>query len=88
MKEGANSQKQNPRSSPETFTGSVTLRKRVSKNVYDLDTVRMVPHPALSIESAALARHYLATYALFRVSSPSPPPPTHCPFSPCSPFSL
>ena len=46
----------------------MTLRKRISKNVYDLDTVRMVPHPALSIESSALARHYAATYALFRVS--------------------
>ena len=46
----------------------MTLRKRISKNVYDLDTVRLVPHPALTIESSALARHYAATYALFRVS--------------------
>lgn len=46
----------------------VTLRKRVSKNVYDLDTVRMMPHPPLQIDSAAMCKHYLATYALFRVS--------------------
>lgn len=49
----------------------MTLRKRVSKNVYDLDTVRMQPHPPLQIDSAAMAKHYLATYALFRVSFPA-----------------
>ena len=46
----------------------MTLRKRVSKNVYDLETVRMVPHPPLKISTAAEARHYAATYALYRVS--------------------
>ena len=45
----------------------MNLRKRVSKNVYDLESVRMVPHPALEIASAAEAKHYAATYALFRV---------------------
>ncbi|ORY29995.1 P-loop containing nucleoside triphosphate hydrolase protein [Naematelia encephala] len=55
-----------------SFTGSVTLRKRVSKNVYDLETVRLVPHPPLEIESAALAKHYAATYALFRFCSQLP----------------
>ncbi len=45
----------------------MTLRKRVSKNVYDLETVRMVPHPPLTIATAAEARHYAATYALYRV---------------------
>lgn len=46
----------------------MTLRKRVSKNVYDLDTVRMQPHPPLQIDNTAMCKHYLATYALFRVS--------------------
>lgn len=46
----------------------VTLRKRVSKNVYDLDTVRLTPHPPLTVEGEAMAKHWLATYALFRVS--------------------
>ncbi|WOO80898.1 Putative DEAH-box ATP-dependent helicase [Vanrija pseudolonga] len=58
--------KQNPRSNPETFGGVVILRKRTSKNVYDLDTVRFTPHPPLDIDNAAMAKHYLATYALFR----------------------
>jgi hypothetical protein len=46
----------------------VTLQKRVSKNVYDLEKVRLVPIPALQIATAAEARHYAATYAMFRVS--------------------
>ena len=46
----------------------MTLRKRVSKNVYDLETVRLTPHPPLEIGTALEARHYVATYALFRVS--------------------
>ena len=59
--------KSNPGSDPLSFTGSVTLRKRVSKNVYDLETVRLIPRPPLEIDSAAEAKHYAATYALFRV---------------------
>lgn len=89
-------QRANAKSSPETFSGVVTLRKRVSKNVYDLDTVRMMPHPPLKVESAAMCKHYLATYALFRVSmvslpsstSPttlSPPSPTTYPHTPRPP---
>lgn len=62
------SQKPNPKTDPPTFSGSVTLRKRVSKNVYDLETVRFVPHPPLEIATAIEARHFVATYALFRVS--------------------
>ena len=62
------SQRANGGSDPPTFTGWVTLRKRVSKNVYELDTVRLVPHPPLHIGTAAEAKHYAATYALFRVS--------------------
>jgi hypothetical protein len=50
----------------------VTLKKRISKNVYDLDTVRMMPHPAIEVESEALAKHWLATYAMFRVSWRTP----------------
>lgn len=44
----------------------------MSKNVYNLDSVRFTPHPPLSIESEALARHYLATFALFRFASHLP----------------
>jgi hypothetical protein len=62
------SQKANPKTDPQTFSGSVTLRKRVSKNVYDLEMVRFVPHPPLEIATAIEARHFVATYALFRVS--------------------
>jgi len=61
-------QRPNPGSNPQTFTGWVTLRKRVSKNVYDLETVRLQPHPPLEIATAAEARHFAATYAMFRVS--------------------
>lgn len=35
--------------------------------MYDLDTVHMVPHPPIQAESAQLAKHFAATYALFRV---------------------
>lgn len=61
----------NPRSDPQTWTGSCTLRKRISKNVYNLEEVRMVPLPPVQVEaeSAALAKHWVATYVLFRVSS-------------------
>ncbi|KAK4689764.1 ATP-dependent RNA helicase DHX57, partial [Tremellales sp. Uapishka_1] len=59
-------------SHPETFTGSVTLKKRVSKNIYDLDAVRLVPHPPLTIATAQEAKHYAATYALFRFCSHLP----------------
>ena len=62
-------QRPNHGSSPTTFTGAVTLRKRISKNIYDLDTVRLIPHPALEIATAAEAKHYAATYAMFRVSA-------------------
>lgn len=61
-------QRANPGSEPTTFSGMVTLRKRVSKNVYDLESVRLVPHPPLEIATAAEAKHYAATYAMFRVS--------------------
>lgn len=60
-------QKANPRSNPQTFSGTVVMRKRVSKNVYDLDTVRMTPHPPLEVEGEMMAKHMLATYAMFRV---------------------
>ncbi|WVN86613.1 uncharacterized protein L203_101781 [Cryptococcus depauperatus CBS 7841] len=59
-------------SNPQTFTGSVTLKKRVSKNVYNLDEVRMTPYPHLEIGTAAEARHYAAVYALFRFCSHLP----------------
>ncbi|EIW66325.1 hypothetical protein TREMEDRAFT_45797 [Tremella mesenterica DSM 1558] len=62
-------QRANRASSPETFTGSVVLRKKKSKNVYDLEEVRLTPHPPLQIGTAQEAKHYAATYALFR-----PPP--------------
>jgi hypothetical protein len=62
----------------------VTLRKRKSKNVYDLDSVRMMPHPPLQIDSEAMAKHFLATYALFRFCSHLPMamtlPPTIRPY--------
>ncbi|WVR05425.1 hypothetical protein IAU60_002440 [Kwoniella sp. DSM 27419] len=57
---------------PQTFTGFVVLKKRVSKNVYNLDEVRIVPHPPLEIGTAAEAKHYAATYALFRFCSHLP----------------
>ncbi|WWD01093.1 hypothetical protein V866_008031 [Kwoniella sp. B9012] len=59
-------------SDPQTFTGFVILKKRVSKNIYNLDEVRMQPHTPLEIESSAMARHYAATYALFRFCSHLP----------------
>ncbi|WWC89843.1 uncharacterized protein L201_004771 [Kwoniella dendrophila CBS 6074] len=57
---------------PPTFTGWAILKKRVSKNIYNLDEVRMQPHTPLQIGSAAEARHYVATYALFRFCSHLP----------------
>ncbi|ORX33843.1 putative ATP-dependent RNA helicase A [Kockovaella imperatae] len=62
----------NPGSSPTTWTGYVTLRKRISKNIYDLDTVRLTPHPPLEIATAVEAKHYVATYAMFRFCSHLP----------------
>ncbi|WWD16188.1 hypothetical protein CI109_100613 [Kwoniella shandongensis] len=59
-------------SDPQTFSGSVILKKRVSKNIYNLDEVRLTPHPPLEIGSAAEAKHYAATYALFRFCSHLP----------------
>ncbi|GMK54047.1 hypothetical protein CspeluHIS016_0106330 [Cutaneotrichosporon spelunceum] len=55
-----------------TFSGAVTLRKRRSKNAFDLDTVRITPHPPLQVSSEALAKHVLATHALFRIASHLP----------------
>lgn len=51
------------------WTGGVTLQKRVSKNVYELEKVKLEPRPGLEIDSAQEAKHWAATYALFRVSS-------------------
>lgn len=68
-KKSNSAQRANPKSNPTTYSGVVTLRKRVSKNVYDLDTVRMTPHPPLEVESEAMAKHWLATYAMFRVGT-------------------
>ncbi|WWD09835.1 hypothetical protein V865_007963 [Kwoniella europaea PYCC6329] len=59
-------------SDPQTFTGFAILKKRVSKNIYNLDEVRMQPHTPLEIDSSAMARHYAATYALFRFCSHLP----------------
>nr|XP_019013814.1 ATP-dependent RNA helicase A [Kwoniella pini CBS 10737]OCF52595.1 ATP-dependent RNA helicase A [Kwoniella pini CBS 10737] len=59
-------------SDPPTFTGWVILKKRVSKNIYNLDEVRLQPHTPLEIETSAEARHYAATYALFRFCSHLP----------------
>lgn len=57
------------RQTAQGWHGSCTLKKRVSKNVYNLDSVRFVVDiEGIEIEGAALARHYVATYALFRVS--------------------
>lgn len=50
------------------WTGVVTLQKRVSKNIYELEKVRMEPRPGLEIDTAQEAKHWAATYALFRVS--------------------
>lgn len=52
------------------WTGMVTLQKRVSKNVYELEKVRLEPRPGLEIDTAQEAKHWAATYALFRVSCP------------------
>ncbi|WVQ98990.1 hypothetical protein IAU59_006122 [Kwoniella sp. CBS 9459] len=59
-------------SEPQTFTGFVILKKRVSKNIYNLDEVRLQPHSPLEIATAAEAKHYAATYALFRFCSHLP----------------
>ncbi|WWC60817.1 uncharacterized protein I303_103393 [Kwoniella dejecticola CBS 10117] len=59
-------------SDPQTFTGWVILKKRVSKNIYNLDEVRLQPHTPLQIGTSAEARHYAATYALFRFCSHLP----------------
>jgi hypothetical protein len=48
------------------------LRKRISKNIYELDTVRMIPLKPLEIEDPALVKHFAATYALFRVRDSKP----------------
>lgn len=48
----------------------MTLQKRVSKNIYELEKVRLEPRPALEIDTAQEAKHWAATYALFRVSTP------------------
>jgi ATP-dependent RNA helicase DHX57 len=50
-----------------TFTSTVTLRKRRNKNAMDFDTVRFIPVPPIEEKDAALAKHFGATYALFRV---------------------
>jgi hypothetical protein len=50
------------------WTGVVTLQKRVSKNIYELEKVRLEPRPGLEIDTAQEAKHWAATYALFRVS--------------------
>lgn len=50
-----------------TYTAVVTLKKRTSKNVYDLDSVRLVPLPPLKMPTAQEAKHWGACYALFRV---------------------
>ena len=52
----------------QTYTATVTLKKRRNKNAMDFDTVRFVPVPPIEQKDAALARHFGATYALFRVS--------------------
>jgi ATP-dependent RNA helicase DHX57 len=52
----------------QTYTATVTLKKRRNKNAMDFDTVRFVPVPPIEQTDAALARHFGATYALFRVS--------------------
>lgn len=49
------------------WTGAVTLQKRVSKNVYDLEKVRLEVRPPLEIATSQEAKHWAATYALFRV---------------------
>jgi len=55
------------------WTGVVTLQKRVSKNIYELEKVRLEPRPGLEIDTAQEAKHWAATYALFRVRSSSYP---------------
>lgn len=52
----------------QTYTATVTLKKRRNKNAMDFDTVRFVPVPPIEQTDAALARHFGAAYALFRVS--------------------
>jgi len=54
------------------WTGVVTLQKRVSKNIYELEKVRLEPRPGLEIDTAQEAKHWAATYALFRVSYNQP----------------
>ena len=55
-----------------TYTSTVTLKKRRNKNVADFDTVKFVPVPPIEQTDPALARHFGATYALFRVGPPRP----------------
>lgn len=57
------------RSEPPTWTAAVTLRKRVSKNVYNLEEVKFVPIPRIQAPDAVMAKHLGATYAMFRVGS-------------------
>lgn len=61
---------------PMTYTSTVTLRKRRNKNAMDFDTVRFIPVPPIEQADGAMARHFGATYALFRVSLDRPRPHT------------
>lgn len=53
-------------SQPTTFTSTVTLKKRRNKNAMDFDIVRLIPQPPIEQKDSAMARHFGATYALFR----------------------
>lgn len=61
-------QHRNRDSNPPSYGATVLLKKRRNKNAMDFDTVRFVPVPPIEQEDSALARHFGATYALFRVS--------------------
>lgn len=50
----------------EGFTGVVIVRKRNTKTS-TIDAVRLEPRPPLEMKTANEAKHWAATYALYRV---------------------
>lgn len=53
---------------PKGYSFTVTL-KQYNKKTSQTDSVRMEPHPPFLMPSAIEARHWGATYALYRVGS-------------------
>ena len=55
---------------PDGYHFTVILRRQ-NKKTSQLDSVRLEPHPPLYMPSALEAKHWGATYALYRVCQPT-----------------